>query len=124
MLKLIQKLSKGNRILIALSITIAIALLSLIKIGKQPINISNLDKIEHAIAYFTLTFFWLLAFKENKNKLLVIISCLVYGIIIEVLQATITKYRTAEYYDILANSTGILLAYLFFRYFNKKSKTN
>ncbi|WP_233131566.1 VanZ family protein [Tenacibaculum holothuriorum] len=123
MLKLIKRSSKVSRILFALTITLAIACLSLIKIGKQPINISHLDKIEHAIAYFVLTITWLFAFIHHKNKILIIISCLFYGIIIEVLQATITTYRTGDYYDILANSTGILLAYLIFCFFNKKSES-
>ena len=42
---------------IAILITISIAILSLIKIGPQPIQINNLDKYEHALAYFVLTFF-------------------------------------------------------------------
>ncbi len=121
MQKHIKNLLKDNIFFIAIAITIAIAVLSLIKLGNQPVQISNIDKIEHLIAYFVLTSSWLFAFRatfsNNKNKYLVVVACIFYGIIIEVLQAIITDYREASYLDMLANTLGAIIAMLIF---NKK----
>ncbi|WBX76890.1 VanZ family protein [Tenacibaculum ovolyticum] len=106
---------------IAILITISIAILSLIKIGPQPIQINNLDKYEHALAYFVLTFFWLMVFRTTKiNKLIVVFCCFFYGIIIETLQVTATSYRTGDILDIAANTTGILIAYTIYFLFLRK----
>lgn len=125
MLKPIKNLLKDNILIIAIIITIAIAFLSLVKINfRQPINISFLDKVEHAIAYFVLAFSWLIALgKSKKNVFIIIVSCLLYGIVIEVLQAEITSYRTAEYLDALANTIGVVLALLIFQYFFRKKQS-
>ncbi|WP_232771600.1 VanZ family protein [Tenacibaculum sp. Bg11-29] len=106
---------------IAILITISIAILSLIKIGSQPIQIKNLDKYEHALAYFVLSFFWLLVFRTTKiNKLIVVFCCFFYGIIIETLQVTATSYRSGDILDIAANTTGILIAYIIYFLFLRK----
>ncbi|WP_299106376.1 VanZ family protein [uncultured Tenacibaculum sp.] len=119
MQKDIKKLFKDNSIIIAIGVTISIAILSLAKLGKYPlpISFSNIDKIEHAIAYFFLTLFWLLALKNKVSIAIIVLCCFAYGIIIEVLQGVLTTYRFAEYYDILANTIGILIAFIFFRVF-------
>lgn len=118
MLKHIKNLLKGSFLYIAILVAISIAYLSLIKLGKQPISISHLDKIEHAIAYFILTISWLFAVKkasENKKiKYIVVFACIFYGIIIELLQTTLTSYREASSLDILANSVGAIIAMLIF----------
>lgn len=125
MLKRIKLLLTHNALYIAIILTIIIAMLSLIKIGKQTIiNFSYLDKIEHATAYFVLTFFWLLAFKNSKKaKFLVVGLCIFYGMIIEVLQVTLTNYRYAEYLDALANTFGALIALLVFNIFFEKKQS-
>ena len=125
MQKDIKLLLKRSYLPIAVIITITIAFLSLIKLGKQPINISHLDKIEHLIAYCSLGISWLLTFRENKKIMyknyLIVIVCVFYGIIIEVLQTTLTTYREASILDIVANTAGVLLALLIFnKVFEKK----
>lgn len=119
----IKSLLKDNIkiIVIAILITVSIAILSLIKIGPQPIQINNLDKYEHAFAYFILSFIWLLAFRKTKiNKLVVVFCCFFYGIIIETLQVTATSYRTGDVLDVVANTTGILIAYIIYFLFLRK----
>ena len=45
----------------------------------------------------------------------------IYGIIIEVLQGTLTSYREADLLDTFANLTGIVIAWVFFsKNFSKK----
>ncbi|MDY0781296.1 VanZ family protein [Tenacibaculum sp. IB213877] len=121
MLKLIKNLLKHNSLLIAIAVTIAIAILSLIKIGKMPVHFTYIDKVEHTIAYFVLTFFWLLAQgKTSAARIKVVLICIVYGIIIEVLQKELTTYRSFDYADMLANSAGTIIALLIFSFFLKK----
>ncbi|MDA9092761.1 VanZ family protein [Polaribacter sp.] len=118
----IKHLLQASKLWFAIAITICIAYLSLIKTNNFPkIAIYNIDKLYHLIAYFGLTFSWLLALKKPKYKYKVLIACVLYGIIIEVLQATLTIYRTGELFDFLANSVGVLLALLIFNLFLKKS---
>tara|TARA_B100000767_G_scaffold130708_1_gene124069 strand:- start:1554 stop:1943 length:390 start_codon:yes stop_codon:yes gene_type:complete len=125
MLKTIKKLLKDNAIFIAIFITVSIAIGSLVKpdlITLKSISVS--DKTYHFIAYFFLMFSWLYAFLKNKkfqkNIKYLILGCLIFGIVIEILQGTITSYRTTSYLDILANSVGIGLAVLIFHFFEKK----
>ncbi len=121
MLKRIKNLLKDNLVGIAILIAISIAILSLINIGKQPIQINNLDKYEHALAYFVLTLICLLAFKKTKiNEFSIVFCCFIYGIIIEALQVTVTTYRSGDVLDIVANTTGILIAYIVYLLFLRK----
>ena len=92
----IKHLLQASTFLIAIAITICIAYLSLIKTTNFPvIAISNIDKFYHLIAYFVLTFSWLLTLKKSKYKYKykVLIACVLYGIILEVFQTTLTEYR-------------------------------
>ena len=123
MLQHIKTLLKDNSIIIAVGITLSIICLSLMKISHNPINITfnNIDKVYHGIAYFTLSFSWLIAYyKKPKKKRVIIISCIIFGIIIELLQSTFTNYRTGDYLDVIANSSGILIALVIFNLFSKK----
>lgn len=71
MLKRIKTLLKDNILLIAISITLGIIYLSLIKIPSIGIEIANIDKVYHSFAYFMLAITWLLAFyKKQKKKML------------------------------------------------------
>lgn len=89
------------------------------------IKIKHIDKGYHSIAYFVLTLSWLLSFYKKPNKkYLIVILCIILGIIIEVLQDTITVYRTADYFDVLANSVGVLFALVIFNIFLRKKTIN
>ena len=105
---------------IAISLTIGITIGSLISV-KNVIEIPPVkffDKFLHTSAYFMLTLSWLFAYKKSlklkKKGILILITVFIYGIIIEVLQGVLTTYRQADYFDMLANLTGIIIAWLFF----------
>jgi len=118
----IKHLLQASTFLIAIAITICIAYLSLIKTTNFPvIAISNIDKFYHLIAYFVLTFSWLLTLKKSKYKYKVLIACVLYGIILEVFQTTLTEYRAGEMLDFLANTLGGLIALGAFSLFLKKA---
>jgi VanZ family protein len=125
MLKPIKSLLENNAVYIAIFFTIAILLGSLVKPELVVVDsISVSDKTYHLIAYFLLMLSWLYAFsnreKFNENVKYVIIGCIFFGIIIELLQGTITSYRTASFLDIIANTSGVLLAVVIFHVFEKK----
>ena len=123
MQKLIKLLFKDKILYIAILCSVAIGVLSFAKLTLQPFKMENGDKLGHVIAYFAHTLFWLLYAVKNrvlKKALLFAISLsFFYGIVIEVLQGAITTYRTTSYYDVLANSVGILLASLIFATYQK-----
>lgn len=80
------------------------------------------DKMLHAGAYLFLAFLWKLYFlfknthfkRYTSNLLWVAFASFIFGMLIEVLQGTLTSYRTPDWWDVLANSTGVVLAVLFF----------
>lgn len=123
MQKHIRKLLEHNALFIALATTIGIAVLSLTSVPKVNFGLSfkSSDKYLHTFAYFTLTFIWLFVFRKQYPKLsfkiIALSSLTVYGIILEGLQGSLTSYRTADFYDALANFTGIVLAILLFKKF-------
>ena len=123
MLKDIKSLLKANSLLLALFTTLLIAFLSLTRVGTvQPVNFKYLDKIEHGIAYMVLSFFWLLSLRNKKvTKLVIILFCIIYGVIMEVLQST-TSYRTFDYMDMIANSLGAGLGFIVFVFLRKVKK--
>ena len=123
MLKHIKTLLKNNSFLVAFVITIIIFCLSLIRMPNSPtkFTFSNIDKLFHGFAYFILTLSWLIAYyKKPGEKYLIVICCIIFGIIIELLQSTMTIYRTGDYLDVIANSAGVLFALLIFNLISKK----
>ena len=116
-----KNLLKNKILIIAIFVTVGILYLSLIKMPKYNVAISHLDKWQHCFAYLVLTFFWLYAFYEKERKYLIIFGCILFGILIEVLQYTITNYRTGDYLDVIANSSGVLFgSFVFNQVFKKK----
>jgi VanZ family protein len=116
-----KNLLKNKILIIAIFVTVGILYLSLIKMPKYNVAISHLDKWQHCFAYLVLTFFWLYAFYKKERKYLIIFSCILFGILIEVLQYTITNYRTGDYLDVIANSSGVLFgSFVFNQVFKKK----
>lgn len=122
MLKHIKTLLKDKIIIIAVLITFGILCLSLLKIpDNSAIKIAYIDKIYHCFAYFTLAITWLLTFyKKPEKKYVILISCIVFGIVIEVLQQILTNYRIGDFLDVLANSLGVILALIIFNIILRK----
>ncbi len=102
----------------ALVYTGVILYLSLINLAETPVKeLGVSDKVMHLAAYFGLAFIWIFAVmhpdrNENILKEIFIISVLSigFGIFIEVLQDILTLYRELDFYDIIANSMGVILA--------------
>lgn len=120
MLLAIRNLYKDNALLLAVLITVSIAVLSLFNLHnfKPALNMSNIDKYEHCTAYFILTLSWLFAIQKSekliKYRLILTVFVFLYGVLMEILQQVLTDYRQADLYDVFANSLGIILGILFF----------
>lgn len=77
-------------------------------------SFGNADKLVHFVLFFIFTV--LLYFTRNKITRIYLIGVPVFtGILIEILQHLTGLGRTFEWMDILADTLGILLAYLFLR---------
>ncbi|WP_052461060.1 VanZ family protein [Psychroserpens mesophilus] len=80
------------------------------------------DKIYHFLAYAVLTMvlYNFIATTTVKFKILFSASiAIIYGIIIEGLQSILTDFRTPDYYDVLANTIGVVIAILLLKLKNK-----
>ncbi len=126
MLMDIKALLARSAYTLAITLTIFITITSLVslKIMKSiSIGISNFDKIVHFALHFLLALSWFFATQKNivkrKTKTILIIGLISYGIIIEALQDGMTTHRQADFYDILANSIGVLLAAILFPRLNR-----
>ncbi|GAA4894591.1 hypothetical protein GCM10023311_19100 [Flaviramulus aquimarinus] len=103
-------------LLLALAYTVVLTLACLMTIKNMPDLVFSLsDKVLHFLAYSILTFLWFISgfhtFKFTKKQAIIyaLIFSIVYGILIEVLQGTITVSRAYDVYDMLANSLGAIL---------------
>ncbi|WP_353776833.1 VanZ family protein [Winogradskyella sp. 3972H.M.0a.05] len=97
---------------------LAIAVLSLISIGKLPETAPEFsDKIVHCLAYalFAALFYNYLEEVITKPAILVVVLSMLYGTIIEVLQYTLNPDRTFDLWDIVANGVGIVIAIIIIR---------
>lgn len=95
--------------IIGVLIIIAIFIFSLIPGSGKEDLFPHQDKLGHAFSYFMVTFWWetILARKEHYK---LVIKFTLMGILIEFLQRQ-TGYRSFDYFDMLANFTGCLIAY-------------
>ncbi len=93
-----------------------ITFLSLINPNQVPnlsINIPNKDKIVHFMFYFVFVVLWFNAFAKNYKILAtIVLVAIIYGIVIEGLQGVFATFRSASFYDVLANAIGALIAML------------
>lgn len=104
-----------------------ITILSLMSFNNNTlISIKNSDKVVHFFFYFVLTLLLLKSFNDKlKYKyLIIIIIAISYGIVIEILQNEFTLTRKADFYDVIANTTGIISAVLLNKYLFKSIFSN
>lgn len=99
----------------ALGYSVALGAVSLITLDIPNVQISFADKIFHFLAYSLFTVLWYLAFfytfsfKKRKSIIYAAVLAILFGIVIEVLQDTITTSRALDVYDALANTFGALV---------------
>lgn len=104
-------------LLFAILYSILILILSLVKLENiEVIELESSDKIYHTICYAILTITWLTYFKFKiqfvKENLILASLIITYGIVIEYLQLNLTSYRQFDWWDVMANSTGVLIGFV------------
>lgn len=94
--------------------SIVVTLFSLVSIQNVGVSIpiKGKDKIVHFIFYFIMMLLWCLAQKKTTaiKNITILIVVVLYGGLIEILQS-FTSFRTADFYDFIANTAGALLGF-------------
>ncbi len=97
------------------------------------VAIPHKDKIAHFTFYFGMVVLGSFFLRERtrgqldqkKSILLMLVLAVIYGIIMEVLQAKITVDREGDWYDALANSVGAIAgATVIRRLFSRPGRLN
>ena len=83
-----------------------------VAVEKQPSN--NTSFIIHLVLLFIL---YLLFYFSFSNKYKILLFCIIYSIVIEILQ--IFTLRGFQIFDIIFNLIGVLFSFLFLLYFHK-----
>jgi len=116
MQKLINKLLEGNRLsLITGAYSILVTILFLMPGSDIPgVEIPFIDKWVHIGLFLALSLLWTLLLDRKdlaytKAMVLLFLLLLFYGMVIELIQHTLLPTRTADPWDVLANTIGILL---------------
>lgn len=86
---------------------------------KPFINIPHFDKMVHAILFFTLCLLLFRPFKKLNLKyyLFAPATAIFFGAVLESSQRFLSHSRSSDFYDFLANLTGILISIVFYRGF-------
>jgi len=115
---------------ISVAYSLVIAVLSLIKTTPSEDLPVYSDKIFHAIAYCLFALIWFLSLhysfkKEKKQSInIAVVGAIVFGIVIEILQHTLTQNRQGDYKDVIANTIGACLAVLIINIITKRNVKN
>ena len=88
------------------------------------------DKFTHIIMYLgTCSVFWFeyfrnsYRFSKTKLAMIAIIAPILMSGVIELCQEYLTTYRSGDWYDFLANSSGVLMAFIGALVYRKLKKT-
>ena len=75
----------------------------------------GLDKFIHLVLYFLFVQLWILNLEKinRKNKLVILLIGIIYGIFIEVMQSAMNIGRSYEIDDMIANTLGCILGIVF-----------
>ena len=81
------------------------------------ISIPGKDKTVHFFFYFFFVIFLAkgLNARTKNQQLIIVLVAIIYGIIIEVFQDVFTLTRTADFFDVIANSIGAIFGLVFLR---------
>lgn len=90
---------------------VTVTVLSLVSFNNNVFSSpKNTDKVVHFTFYFIFTFLLTNCFNKVNKKIYILIIALTvsYGIIIEILQGTLTETRQADFFDVVANTAGVI----------------
>jgi VanZ family protein len=111
---------------VAFSWTAIVVFLSLIKSDNfgslSYFNFQGKDKVLHAVSYCMLSFLWSVYVKNkysNTYSFIIFTCCTSFGILMEFFQDRWTSTREFDNYDILANTIGVILGIMLFKFMKK-----
>lgn len=110
--------------------TILVFYLCLVSFKNLPsVVIGSADKYVHFAFHFIFTILWFLYLNNKKIKLtkpliVVFFSSFFFGIVIEIAQTLFTTTRKGDVLDVLANTSGAIIAILVLILYNKYIKRN
>lgn len=111
---------------LAIAYTIFITVLSLITVKDLPdLGTDMDDKILHVGAYFVLIVIWYFGLKQPKKietLLKIAVLCILFGIIIEVIQGKVNINRAADFLDAVANFIGVILGFFGLLWLRRRPK--
>lgn len=95
--------------------TLFMAVMCLVSFNKLPsLGIGGADKYVHVVFHFGFFVLWFFYFRkpDNFDKVMgrVFLASVLYGIAIEVAQELFTATRHADFFDVMANTTGAFIA--------------
>lgn len=100
--------------------TILITLASLYRFIVSPfvLDFENSDKVLHCVSYFIFEVIWFfflyfstrISMNLRRSLWTSGVVCFVYGILMELAQGFLTTYRSMDWKDAIANTTGIVFA--------------
>ena len=130
MQNLIKSLLESKQLLvISIIYSVFITIIFLIPTNEMPKLLHFLipiDKIIHVFIFLALTFLWLSYINSLLNNtkpivlFFILVVCLLYGILIEVIQEFYVSSIEAEFFDIIADLLGVSLGLLFFRNYKNR----
>lgn len=121
-------------LLLAVSWTVFVAFLCLVNNKDLPsigAEFSGIDKFIHFLFHFVFTWFWAVYMFYSqkiltKKAIINIVSIsLIFGILIELAQASFTKTRQADIFDVISNFLGAVVSgIIIYHFFKKCSRLN
>jgi len=119
MISFFINIRQSTRFILVFLYVICIAALSLLPMRDLPHvhEFPGFDKIVHFSMYFMFSFLfgWALKADHNYYWLLLIVPVTIgWGVFMEVLQNLTHQGRNFDFYDMVANSVGVVIGILFF----------
>jgi len=93
---------------------VVVIFISLTPNPPEPVRFWNADKLEHALAYGLLMLWFAQIFLRHTSRSLTAGLLILLGVSLEILQS-FTGYRFFEVADMIANTTGVLLGWVWSR---------
>ena len=84
---------------------------SLLRMPDINIYLSYTDKLVHFLMYFVLVGWFIQLYHQSGSRSLILLGAILLGLLIEFLQG-MTSYRTFDFIDVIANSSGAIGAFL------------
>ena len=113
----------------AIGWTIFVAFLCLVNNNDLPsigMKISGIDKVIHFLFHFIFTLLWSIYYFSKdkmltpKRVIIIVIASLIFGVMIEWMQASFTLTRQADILDVISNTGGAISAGLLVYHLLKK----